>query len=583
MRTEVPGSTVECNIDEGGRCDRWYVAQIQDLQPDGNSFLVLFPDGAMQPAVVPARSVRLPSCLTDIPADWEPHKGDKVEVFISYTDNSSSHWRLGTVTQVKGNFYFVEFEGTIQSMIFEKDVLRPLNNAPTLEQSTIKQRQLDIDPKVRPWLDTDVEDSSGCLQQVLSQTNLLRVQVADDASHLILTGEETAIHRAIALFGVHFKHQREIQLFHEIRGNKMANVRRRREHYGNAVRDDFQVDESLVSYFLYGREGQNLRRVCTTYDVEVKMLYPGDPGIDESVTIQPGHCLVRIFGNTKKQVADARQELEYVYHEYKIPAGPGSEAWLYERDSRNVVDVAKQAHLSNVWVDDHAKSLMLVGLRMNVDDAVLILDSIFEYIPEYDKHDRERDDIRRSFEELERQVGGWPRGRGKRPPNNEANPRDDRGGDRGADRGGRGGRGGRGAGGGRGGWKQQQDRDNIPQQQQQQQGPPGQQQGPPGQGRERDRPPPPHPHHHPGHQENPESIHPTSNTASPPAGALPSGGMNGMQLISMAASQEGAQLLHPPQGRGSGRGGGRGGNGGNRGGGKGQGGGGGGTNATPTT
>lgn len=378
------------------RSNLWYCGNIRELSGK-NDILVGFESDVWSPAKYPASSVRKPPRMSGQELDrFQPRVGEEVELKVHATPHSPSAWGTATVKNIKHEFYIVCLTSGSGGpgpgeQIVEKDMLRPMSNRQGLTADCMDKDVFKLPAGLQSWMST--EDAIGCISHIEDQSGLLSIMLQESKCSLKLVGESKALVRAKMLLEVHVKHQAQIQNFQDVRDKRLKALetkRNRIEGSGFQHSIEFRVESSHVPRII-GKGGEAIRGVSEKYDVTVRIL-DGD-NEDER--------LIRIFGNSKESVNEARSEIEFV--EEVINVRPEQYSWILGRGGKTIQSFKENTGVFYARLDRDYKKLLLCGSRHSVDDATAMFETHLMYYPVFHQMDEEMEQI---FAELE-EYGDW--------------------------------------------------------------------------------------------------------------------------------------------------------------------------------
>eukprot|EP00913_Durusdinium_trenchii_P012342 g11586.t1 len=174
---------------------------------------------------VPPSSVRrVPEGATD---DFDPQIDEVVEVLLPATESTPSGWGLGTVKTIKNSFYFITFDPTQKGK--QDASIGRSSQEEQLDVSTMLRKLLPVEADLHSWIKS--QDSSGCLSHVQHKCNLLVANCTNvesgsqkDPEVLLIGGHKEVRLATMLLELIHFKHQIEMQRFHEHRDHLMERL-----------------------------------------------------------------------------------------------------------------------------------------------------------------------------------------------------------------------------------------------------------------------------------------------------------------------------------------------------------------------
>lgn len=390
----------------------WYSGELIDINGEDN-IKVRFEDDIWETREVPASSVRrLPEEGAN--DDFDPQVDEAVEVLLPATESTPSGWGLGTVKTIKNSFFFITFDATQkgkQDLIVERSNLRRCSQEGKLDVSQMERTLLPVEPDLHSWIRS--QDSSGCLSHVQHKCNLLvanctNVEPGSQKSpEVLLIGGAREVRLATMLLElIHFKHQIEMQRFHEHRDQLTERLDRAKQWHSAQNQEVFHVDQSLVGRII-GKKGENVKEIREKHSVQI---WIEDPPKNST------NCRVTVSGPTEKAVKAARDELEFIT--VTIPVESEHVGWILGKGYQTITDIARKTELHHARYDDKARALELCGLRHQVEDAKLLISVHQEYLPVYQDMDEEQTSIQKSFDELDGVANS--KGKGKKGGKSDA-------------------------------------------------------------------------------------------------------------------------------------------------------------------
>jgi hypothetical protein len=383
----------------------WFVGAMVDINPKGRVTVRFEEDVWPQRDFAPS-SVRR---SVGAPADFSPMVGDEVEVKVGAVQGQPGGWAKGTVKQEKAGFYFVTLaavtSGRQQDQIFEREALRPVSNASPLNPTAYEREIVQVDQELHKWVQS--QDAQGCFDQVLNKSNVSHVTCDSSRATpvVVLLGDAKQTHRARLLLEVHFKHQKEIQRFHDRREEKLRQIEQKKALHALSYREEFTVDEEIVGLVI-GAKGENIRKVQAEHGVDIHVdRYETSNG--SSATRK-----VKIVGQTKESVENARAAVEYLREYFQVEES--MVGWTLGKARKNLVEFQEKTGITRLrWVPERS-AIELCGLRVAIEDTLTLLEAHSQYYAVYKEMGREQENINESFVELG-QLG--PKGgyKGSRP------------------------------------------------------------------------------------------------------------------------------------------------------------------------
>ena len=342
----------------------WAEARVLDV--DLKTRTVLLKCGDSEELRVPGSSVRK-SVLIDT-RTWEPIVGEEIEV-RSVVDKTTT-WSIGRIRSVKGEFYFVNYE-TSQTVIVEKEALRPVSVERGLNLAIFDRYEISFDKILKDWIQSN--EALGIFSQVCLKANLLHVGVVKD--EIVLIGEEGSIRRGKLLLEIHLKHQRELQYIQERKSRKQKYLEERDAAHSEFYHTEFSAPSGLVGLII-GKAGSNIQKISRKHEVEIQVL--GD-GLNERK--------VRISGPQQEMVEAAREDIEYIFREYKV--SDGMAGWILGKRMHNLDEWREKSGVFSMRFRDNKKCIEIIGLKRQVEDALILLDSHAEYFHIYQSLDKQ--------------------------------------------------------------------------------------------------------------------------------------------------------------------------------------------------
>lgn len=325
-----------------------------------------------------------------------PTQGEVVEARVKAAEEEPFSWWEATVTQIKGGFCKVRYVGWEQAHddVVELEALRPSPPASDGKLSCMK-KQYSIGDKMHAFL-TRQRDPT-ILKEVLRRADLISVRMDSRRPFITLIGGEYALRKAVLMFDVHVKHLSDLQRLQAEREMLL----RARERLDSGAREEFDVRADLIG-LVVGKAGKNIDRVKAAtgvYSIETsskespapKVAYgAGDAARPweeprDVLTPRPGHptrhpAQVAVVGPTPESVAKAREMLEFAEEDTQLPSFAVS--YLVGRNRQNLRDLEEKAGLVRATINKSG-SLRLLGTRLALDQAKLLLDLELNYLSAY--------------------------------------------------------------------------------------------------------------------------------------------------------------------------------------------------------
>lgn len=353
----------------------WFEGKITDIDVKHQIVQVSF--AVWEPRSVPAHLVRkvVSPAVTD---SFDPQVGELVEVRMVASADSPAGWTRGRVKSIKGEFFFMAFESSssgLRDMIVEKDSLRTVSTQPTLDLSRVDRCAVPIDTLLQGWINT--EDAAGVFGNIKERSGL--IHIGPSGKGVTMVGDAVAVRRGRMLLEVHVKHQKELVSFQDRRDKKLRALDEQRQRYANQVHVEFSVSVDVIGLVI-GKGGENMKRVSNQHKVEVRVIEAANP--NRTVTI-------RVSGDCTESVNAARNDLEITTHDYKVDEK--LVGWLLGKQMRNIQDIQHKSGLLYARFQRNSKALELCGTRLQIDDAIVLLDSHMQYYDVYKEYDRQED------------------------------------------------------------------------------------------------------------------------------------------------------------------------------------------------
>jgi len=376
----------------------WYCGFVKDVGPK-DELLIGFEDDIWPPSrYAPADVRRAPRYSTLEFEKFTPKVGEEVEVRLDATPHAPVCWAIGTVGKIKHDFFVVSIHPSAgqkgNDQIVEKEKLRPVAVRSGLTADALNQETFQLPAGLQSWMTTD--DGLGCFSHIQDQSGLVTILVQSSKLTLKLLGDKKATQRAKLLLEVHIKHQSQIQNFQDVREKRLKaleNKRNRIEGSGFKHSCEFTVDHNFIPRII-GKGGDTIRALREKYDVQIKILEPGEEGRQ---TAADHERVVRIFGNNAGNVQNARTEVEYV--EEAMPLEEDQCNWLAGgKGMRSIWSFKEAAGLVYARLEYDSQQLLLCGTRSCVEDAIALFETHFMYCPVFRQMDEEMENL---FAELE--------------------------------------------------------------------------------------------------------------------------------------------------------------------------------------
>jgi hypothetical protein len=282
-------------------------------------------------------------------------------------------------------------------MIVEKPDLRVVSQVRHLNPKEFEREIVRVDPELHKWVMSP--DAVGCFEHVINKSGVTNVACdsSGKAPVVVLLGDARATHRAKLLMEVHFKHQKEIQRFHDRREDKLKVLEQRKQAFAQAFREEFVIDEDCVGLVI-GKSGENLRRIQEDHDVEVNVVRDKPPK-------------VRIIGNTKEAVENARAELDFHKESYDVEES--MIGWVLGKNRKNLDEFKEKTGIVGLRWFAEKSHIELIGVKQQIEDTIMLLEGHSQYHSVYKEMNREQDSLQTSFAELGKMggKGGWKGGK----------------------------------------------------------------------------------------------------------------------------------------------------------------------------
>mmetsp|Transcript_12819 Transcript_12819/g.45390 ORF Transcript_12819/g.45390 Transcript_12819/m.45390 type:complete len:485 (-) Transcript_12819:54-1508(-) len=403
------GTPVE--VRKGPKSTTWYNACVLDVR--GDAILVGFEDDVWPKREVPAYSVRrcpLDGCCAATDDDsFDPQVDEVVEVLLQSSETNPSGWFLGRVKTIRNSFYFISFVGSTkgsqqqQDVIVERSALRPCSPELPLEPACLTRRRVVVEEDLHAWVRS--QDSLGCFSHVQRCAGLLVASCTSAASEtaeppdVLLVGEAHAVDLGEKILTqIHFKHQVDMQRFHDLREGLVERLAEMREYHSTLHKEVFTVEQHLVGKII-GKKGENINQVRERHEVDIQVL--------DDTSDPKGHgtlTTITVTGDSADSVRRAREELEFVTE--RMDLQPEQVGWILGKGYQNISDIARKTELSYARFDDKAGCLELCGLKHQVENARMLIEAHTEYLSVYKTMDEEQCAIQQGFEQLEATLGG---------------------------------------------------------------------------------------------------------------------------------------------------------------------------------
>ena len=266
-----------------------------------------------------------------------------MEVDVKDPSGNNSGWKQGKITQVKGDFYYVDIlDGhgvKQQSHILEKHNLRPYTRSSSVGGISMLQK-LCIKPgsQLAPWLLS--EEGRSCVDDVVGKANIRTSGQGiamwhfeiDDLDHtdpaILIFGDDQCRKRVQMQMEIHFRLQKQL---HDQRSTIDARLTRL-QRYESSESYVFKVSENHCG-LIVGQKGSNIQRVQKMY-----------PGVEINIAKEGSIRDVTIYAPTKQILEQAKEEFEI--RSVKWRATSDQMWWL--RRFTHVSQIARESNLCAV-------------------------------------------------------------------------------------------------------------------------------------------------------------------------------------------------------------------------------------------
>ena len=161
-------------------------------------------------------------------------------------------------------------------------------------------------------------------------------------------------------------------------------VKRMRSEMESGLRVEFSVDKSFISQVI-GLRGANVRRVQS------------QSGVDR-IVVDKDYGIIRIVGSRKEDVEMARQELEYVKLELKVPRE--SVGYVIGKEGRNIKEIISKSGAMSINFSKDKSKMMVFGKRKDAEVAVSLVEFQLRQLKNMEAAEAEMEELQRELEEL---------------------------------------------------------------------------------------------------------------------------------------------------------------------------------------
>ncbi|CAD7955380.1 unnamed protein product [Amoebophrya sp. A120] len=400
-------------VHEATGVSAWYAAEVVDWSDDKLKCAI----DADTTVEVDFSCVRLAKDQAASNEAFQPQPGTVCEV-LKQGPLKALGWQQCCIKQIRDDFYFVYQGDPANSWIVERSNLRPIQDSSSsgggssgLSFQNVSREVIPLEQELSAWVTDGAGDADACLQQVASKVGLLicRGGLNSETSkpEVVMVGEKVALRRGRMLLSTHLKHQKSIQQFHVKREKKMKALDEQRNKYSDKFSHEW-VAEGKCAGMIVGKEGKNVKRVRAAHGVEIL--------IDDE---EDGSVKVRIYGDTQEQVDKARAELEYVRDEFQVEKN--LVGWVLGKRRANLNDIQEQSGIGQCIFDGDRNVVTLIGLKEQVQDAMMLLEAHCTYNDVYQEMDEELAELENELDRGNRGAGrGGTKGKGKRGKDSES-------------------------------------------------------------------------------------------------------------------------------------------------------------------
>ena len=266
----------------GGKTgNRYYCAEVKDVNQNSDTFLVEFEDKKTQ--WVAANRVR--QRATAAPPAWRPAANEKVEVkCFSEGPNDPMFWAEAEVLVDRGeDYYSLKQIGSKQVELVDIHRLRPAFSHLKTDAVALQFHRYVIRLPQALQLELD-------LDMVRKRSGAGSLYYNESDHSVVVLGGEQSITAASMLLDVAVRNLLDIQRLEEVKEQAQA--------VSGAESLEFRVDRDMVRYII-GRGGENIKAaeaIDGIYNIDLRS--------------EQGICIIK--GNSKQALEQARERLDVV-------------------------------------------------------------------------------------------------------------------------------------------------------------------------------------------------------------------------------------------------------------------------------
>eukprot|EP01043_Picozoa_sp_COSAG02_P025707 COSAG02_NODE_1454_length_12536_cov_347.064163_1_plen_429_part_10 len=335
----------------GNRGNRYFCAEVKDVNQENSTFLVEFEDKKMEWV----NSDRVRQRASSKAHSWSPSLDEKVEIkCFSEDPNAPMYWAEAVVTHARGQGYFtVKQVGATQPELVDTNRLRPAFSHLKTEGVALQFHRyvIRLPPALELHLDLDtVRKKSGAGSLYYNEA---------DHSVVVLGGEQS-ITRASMLLDVAVQNLLDIQ--------KLEEVRDKAHQIGGADTLEFKIDKKMIRHII-GQKGSNIRAAQA-----IEGIYQIDVNSDRGT--------VMIRGNSKEALEQARDRLDVV--QIKVPVKSELVGGLIGKGGEEIRKIEEKTRVISANVEEKGQNsfISVVGSRSSVDAAKLYIEFQSEFLEE---------------------------------------------------------------------------------------------------------------------------------------------------------------------------------------------------------
>jgi hypothetical protein len=294
-------------------------------------------------------------------------------------------------------------------------MLRPANKNPPLQPKDLKKLELELPPGLR-----DTSFDVRHLNSVLEQSGALSVNVDAKRHKLIILGNSVSVKRAQLLAGMAFRNMGEMARIMERKAKHEETLQQLKQRLNEGHLEEFSIQPPDLMGLVIGSKGKNVQRIEKMEGIL-------------SVRVDSVKSTVSILAKSENAAKAARTQLEYV--EKRFPILKRTAGRVVGTKFAYMDQIKADAGVVRIKLDDRKPApaaaaaaaaasgdnemidLLIVGLKDNVDDALLLIEQHLKFLSAKSELVEDELSLNQEVRKLnleagmhEREMGGYARG-----------------------------------------------------------------------------------------------------------------------------------------------------------------------------